>query len=104
VNESAGWWIERCGLWGFEFGGQRGWVLAEGLAGTIIAFFPVGIAILAPCNLVEDADMGSAYGRHGILSERSGGRWRTSEEDGKRVGAGLIGSDHDVSMVGVVGR
>jgi hypothetical protein len=74
VNEPAGCWIERCGLWGFDDGGQRGCVPTEGPAGTIIAFFPAGVAILAACKLVEAADMGSAYGRHGILSERSGGR------------------------------
>ena len=104
VNEPAGGWIERCGLWGFDGVGHCGCVPAEGLAGRIIGFFPPGVAILAAFELVEAAVWPQRLAELGILSERSGSRWRTSEEDGNRVGAGVIGPSQEVSMVGVVGR
>lgn len=55
VNEPAGWWIERRGLWGFDGGGHRACVPMAGSAGLIIAFFPPGMAILAAFELVEAA-------------------------------------------------
>ena len=55
VNEPAGWWIERCGLWGFDRCGHGACVPIGGAAGTIIAFFPAGMATLTACSPVEAA-------------------------------------------------
>ena len=55
VNEPAGCWIERCGLWGFERGGHGACVPMGGAAGTIIALFAAGVAILAAFEPVEAA-------------------------------------------------
>ena len=74
VNEPAGGWIERCGLWGFDRCGHGACVPMGGAAGTIIAFFPAGVAILAACTLVDAVVWPQRSAELGILSERSGGR------------------------------
>ena len=71
VNEPAGGWIERCGLWGFDGGGHGACVPMGGAAGTIIAFFPAGMAILAAFEPVEAAEWPLRLAAIGIFA-RSG--------------------------------
>ena len=68
VNEPAGGWIERCGLWGFDRCGHGACVPMGGAAGTIIAFFPAGMAILAASELVEAAEWPLRLAAIGILA------------------------------------
>ena len=98
LNEPAGCWIERCGLWGFDGGCHRACVPMVGAAGTIIALFAAGERILAPCKPVAAAVWLRRVTAIGIWRERYRCRWRTSDEDRKLVGAGLIGPSHEVSM------
>jgi len=54
---------------------------AAGTAGTIIALFAAGVAILAPCKLVEAAVWPRRVAELGILSERYRIGRRTGGED-----------------------
>ena len=74
VNEPAGWDVVRGGLWGFDGRDHCEWVPAEGQAGTLIALFAAGMAILAACTLVDAVVWPQRLAELGILSERSGDR------------------------------